>query len=518
MFSASMFLDALRGASTFEESASVVGRACLNRLPTALRAVVHLRGQEGYRGLFVEGVSADDLAPSATTWRWIQAYPTALLVDLVRREVRSASGEVMATPGDDRRDFRSADQLMRRAHGSLVLPLRGLRSTLAGHIAIELANVPQALVTEAADLLLCADLATPFLDRLPRRAESVPPDAWLPIIGQRMQPIMRDLRLFAPSDLTVLFLGESGVGKSRMASWLHHHSGRRGKLVRVNLATEPENLRSGALFGWKKGAFTGATDHRRGPIEEAEGGTLFIDEVDKLPVDAQAMLLDLLDDGTWHPLGETQVRHADVRMVVGTNADLRREVNAGRFLPDLLYRMNEVPILLPPLRERRDEVPGWANHFASEKAKRRGQRAQLTPAAAETLGRADWPGNLRGLETMVGRALALAVEQGTAEILIDERHVDRAMAYDLPGADALIEALEKAAELFVNEAQKARVTLKNAHAFPGFVLEVAVRRFGERAAFEALGEGHRLSGSNHKKALRVELERSEALRQIFRGS
>ena len=511
-------LDGLRSASTFEAAAEILGRALRVEVPEALRVIVHLRGQEGYRGVHVVGEPTEDISPSATAWRWIEARREALIVDVARREVRFASG--VAPLGDGGHNFRSVERwVARQAQGSIALPLRGLEGRVIGHVAIELPRVPLALSAERADhLMLGADLAALFLDRLPRREASISPDSWLPIIGARMQPIMHDLHFFARSELTVLFLGETGVGKSRMAAWLHHHSGLRGAFVRVNLSTVPENLRAGTLFGWKKGTFTGAIDERRGQIEEAQGGTLFIDEVDKLPLDAQAMLLDLLDDGTWRALGDVRSRQADVRIVVGTNADLRREVAAGRFLPDLLYRMNGAPINLPPLRDRRDEITGWANHFAREKARRRGQQVVLATEAEERLVRADWPGNLRMLETVVSRALALAVEQATAGIVIEARHIERALGYDLSGAEAVVEALDKAAELFVTESARepGRLTLDHAAAFPGFVLDAAVRRLGEREAFRVLGKEERLKGSNHKQTLRAEGARSEALRAIFR--
>jgi DNA-binding NtrC family response regulator len=210
----------------------------------------------------------------------------------------------------------------------------------------------------------------------------------------------------APTDSTVLILGETGTGKELVARAIHEASRRRERaLVTVNCAALPRELVESELFGHEKGAFTGATQQRRGRFELADGGTLFLDEVGELPLEAQAKLLRVLQSGEFDRVGGTRALHADVRVIAATNRDLQAQVAAGRFRSDLYYRLNVFPIQVAPLRERRADIAGLAKHFAAKAARKLGRPAEVPPGFLEQARAYDWPGNIRELENMVERVL-----------------------------------------------------------------------------------------------------------------
>jgi two-component system response regulator HydG len=213
----------------------------------------------------------------------------------------------------------------------------------------------------------------------------------------------------APSDATVLITGESGTGKELVARALHVSS-RRGDrpFVPVNCAAITETLLESELFGHARGAFTGATRARRGLFEEADGGTLFIDEVGETAPGFQAKLLRALQDGEIRRVGESMPVRVDVRVIAATNQDLRRAIGEKRFREDLFYRLNVVPIRIPPLRERLEDVPLLAVHFLAEYNRRAGTQKVFAPAALAELAEHSWPGNVRELENMVEQAAALS--------------------------------------------------------------------------------------------------------------
>ncbi len=220
---------------------------------------------------------------------------------------------------------------------------------------------------------------------------------------------VRDLlRRVADSPVNVLITGESGTGKELVARALHHHSGRaEGPFVAINCGALPEPLMESELFGHERGAFTGAERAKEGLVRAAQGGTLFLDEVGELPAALQVKLLRVLQERRVRPVGGTREHEVDVRIVAATNRDLASEVAAGRFRQDLFYRLDVVRIHLPPLRERPEDVPLLAEHFLGKHTALQRKRLRFTPEALAWLGRRDYPGNVRELENLVERAVAL---------------------------------------------------------------------------------------------------------------
>ncbi len=214
----------------------------------------------------------------------------------------------------------------------------------------------------------------------------------------------------ASSNIPIIIEGESGVGKELVARAIQGSSARAGKpFVAVNCGAIPENLVESTLFGHEKGAFTGATDKRIGKFVEADGGTLFLDEVGELPPDAQVKLLRALQEGEVDPVGARRPVKVDIRLISATNRSMIDQVRHGKFREDLYYRLNVFPILVPPLRERREDVPLLARHFVTRFAAEEGKKIEsITPEAMALLQRYSWPGNVRQLENVVFRAVVLA--------------------------------------------------------------------------------------------------------------
>ena len=225
----------------------------------------------------------------------------------------------------------------------------------------------------------------------------------------------------APTDARVLITGESGTGKEVVASAVHERSARHsGPLVRLNCAAIPRDLVESEMFGHEKGAFTGATERRRGRFELASGGTLFLDEIGDLSLEAQAKLLRALEGGEVERVGGHEPIKVDVRILAATNKDLRAEVAGGRFREDLFFRLHVIPIHLPPLRERREDVPLLAEHFLARHAANGLRPPRLLPGAMDALVRHPWPGNVRELANILERLSILhsGGEVGPAEIRV----------------------------------------------------------------------------------------------------
>ena len=322
--------------------------------------------------------------------------------DLVVTDLRMPGEDGMAVLAASRADEADRPVVLVTAHGAM-------------HVAVD------AMRAGAADVLekpVSVDALELLLERVRQRSRLLRENALLreESVGSDMvvaSPQMRDVvdvaTRVAQSRATVLVQGESGTGKECIAALLHKRSGRAdGPFIKLNCAAVPEALLESELFGHEAGAFTGAGRRREGRFELADGGTLFLDEVGETSSAMQAKLLRVLQEGEFERVGGGETVKVDVRVVAATNRDLEREVEAGRFRADLLYRLNVVPVTLPPLRERREDIVPLARHFL-----RAGLR--FTPAAEAELTSWEWPGNVRELQNMVQRV----------ELMVDGDEVDR---------------------------------------------------------------------------------------------
>jgi formate hydrogenlyase transcriptional activator len=225
-----------------------------------------------------------------------------------------------------------------------------------------------------------------------------------------LRTILKAVKTVAPTDSTVLLLGETGTGKELIARAIHDNSSRRDRnFVRMSIAALPAGLLESELFGHEKGAFTGATASRVGRLELANRGTLFLDEVGDIPLDVQPKLLRVLQEREFERLGSTRTQQVDVRIVAATNRDLERMIDEGSFRGDLYYRLNVFPIMIPPLRDRADDIPALAEHFVAQCSRRMGRKAPTVQAAAmDALKQWKWPGNIRELQNVIERAVILS--------------------------------------------------------------------------------------------------------------
>jgi len=256
------------------------------------------------------------------------------------------------------------------------------------------------------------------------------------IIGRSssMQDIFATIERVGPTRATVLLAGESGVGKDLIARAIHFHSPRRDKpLVKINCTAIPENLMESELFGYEKGAFTGAQTSKPGKFEQADTGTVFLDEIGDVPAAIQVKLLRILQEREFERLGSNVTRHIDVRVVAATNQDLRAALEQGTFREDLYYRLNVVPLNIPPLRERKQDIPFLANHFVKKLAPDTGcQVESITDAAMDKLMAYHWPGNVRELENVIERSLVMcgAKQLDASDIKLEDAPRPRAQSGD----------------------------------------------------------------------------------------
>ena len=220
------------------------------------------------------------------------------------------------------------------------------------------------------------------------------------------------LHRIAPTHATVLIQGESGTGKEVIAKAIHHTSSRADKsFMAVNCGALPEPLLESEMFGHVRGAFTGATSHKKGLFEEAHGGTFFLDEIGEMPPALQVKFLRVLQEGEVRRVGSNQSATVDVRVLAATNRDLGQLMQQGRFREDLFYRLNVIPVIIPPLRERREDVPALAEHFLGRFGQQQGRSLQLSAEAVERLLRYPWPGNVRELENVMERTAILVQKE-----------------------------------------------------------------------------------------------------------
>jgi DNA-binding NtrC family response regulator len=511
--------------------------------------VVHLRPADAYRRLVAlerealdsQSQSEDSLLladgpqvsllASASAWRAVVEHGCAVSIDVGQGTLQPHQGPArnLSAPSLVAAFTQESQQrlLSREATHVCVLPLRVPGERIDGMIALE-ANCMAAFGQDfiwrevSPRLQLVVDMAAPYLSALPPRPGTLPEtDEFLPVIGTSMGSLVGVLRIFARQDETILVSGPTGAGKSRLARWCHERSARRdSRFESLDLMTVPEELQMSELFGWRKGAFSGAVKDNPGCLARAEGGTLFIDEIDKLSLKAQAGLLHVLEDRTYRALGDAgSETRANVRFIVGTNANLLDSVRKGTFREDLYYRINVLPVRVPPLDERRDEVGPWARYMLARhhREKNPGGVARLAPDAEQRLEQGAWPGNLRQLDNIIRRAYTLAmVELGGAsqDLELREPHIRQALAYEgVAQSSALVDALCLAARAFVLEAQRrqAPLDIDLAESFRGFVLAEAVQQLGREEAFKLVGRESLVKSRNHLKALRQELKKAEAL-------
>jgi transcriptional regulator with AAA-type ATPase domain len=542
----------LRDATTFADAAGVLiehGKASLEEAlegAAIARGLVHLRTEtRGYVAVLARDWSkapsgAAQVAPSASAFALVERERAGVSIDVraVRGE-RLGDGAALEVArflpvGDPRASVHQV--IARGATHVIALPLIGATGDVVGMATFELVwpehigrPLPPGPYRTALDL--ACDLATPRLVALSLPSEGAPSEAvdpLLPVVGARMQSLLAMLRVFVDQDETLLISGPTGAGKSRLAAWCHARSSRSGKpFETANLLALPDNLQLAELFGWKKGAFTGANADHEGLVAAADGGTLFLDEIDKLSLNAQAGLLRFLETRLYLPLGAPKEKSANVRIVVGTNADLRALVKSGAFREDLYYRVHVLPVHLPPLSERRDEVEGWARFMIArrhEEAGRTGQ-ARLDDAAVARLIGYGWPGNLRQLDNVMRRAYALALgDRGLgSEVRVGDAHVQKAL---LPEEESkghgtspssLEEHLFAAAERLVDSAIAARregrtLPLAELEGLRGAVLKVAADRLGSvKDAFLLLGGEGLVQSRNHQREYKREVAALEAL-------
>ncbi|HEX8705668.1 MAG TPA: sigma 54-interacting transcriptional regulator [Myxococcaceae bacterium] len=553
--------NSLHAAKHFEHAALAILKALLviseqtlaaspfARKGTLLRAMVHLRPADTYRRLVAlereaverglqeqEALLAADgtrmaLLASASAWRAVVEHGCAVSIDVGQGTLQPYGESARSLPSSRPAEaFTQESQqrlLKRQATHVCVLPLRVPGGRIDGMISLE-ANCLAALGQEfiwprvVPQLQLAVDLAAPYLSGLPPHPGGLPEtDEHLPVVGASMASLVAVLRVFAQQDETLLISGPTGAGKSRLARWCHERSHRRqGRFESLDLMMVPEELQMGELFGWRKGAFTGAVRDNPGCLARSEGGTLFIDEIDKLSLKAQAGLLHVLEERTYRALGEAgSEQRANVRFIIGTNANLLESVRRGTFREDLYYRINVLPVRVPPLDERRDELGAWARYMLERhhREKNSAGMARLASEAAQRLEQGSWPGNLRQLDNIIRRAYTLAmVEQGgvSQDVELRETHIQQALAYEAGRQNAsLVEALCQAARSFVMEAQRrqAPLDIDLAESFRGFVLAEAVQQVGREQAFRLVGRESLVKSRNHLKALRQELKKAEAL-------
>jgi DNA-binding NtrC family response regulator len=563
----SKLIEKLARAEAFEDAADValgtaieiakgaIQSSAFSKNARVLRAMIHYRPDDGYRRLVAVDVGADgalshakvgDTAhvPSATAWQWVRGHESPAAIDVTLGTVMLASGlQASSAPASKlNAEVSQAKLLQRDATHLFVVPIRAPGHRIDGMLAVE-ANCRAAIGTpfiweSCRDALsLLAAITAPYLSRLPvTRIERTPPDEHLPVIGQSMQAVIEMLRVFARQEETILLSGPTGAGKSRLARWCHEHSPlKNGPFETIDLATVPEDLQLAELFGWKKGAFTNAVKDTPGCITRAEKGTLFIDEIDKLSLSSQAGLLRMIEEKRYRMLGDSDGdKTANVRFIIGTNADLKKLSDEGKFRADLYYRINVLPVRIPPLRDRPDEVVEWAEYMLARRHSASGatSEATITKDAASKLVAHDWPGNLRQLDNIIRRAYALSqIDHGSPAdgVSLRPEHVDRALQYEGKGSPrTLLDHLDSAAEAFVAEAERRTETgikldMDLADSFKGLVIEAAKRRWNPedkdavKKAFLLLGKEATVKSRNHWATYEREFDKVQELRRVLNG-
>jgi DNA-binding NtrC family response regulator len=306
--------------------------------------------------------------------------------------------------------------IVQTAHGSIETAINAMR---AGAVDFVVKPASPERLDVSIRSALKIEALSGEINRIKKKADGMLTFNDLVMRGDAMTRVITLGKRAAASNIPVLIEGESGVGKELIARAIQGESERAGRpFITVNCGAIPENLVESILFGHEKGAFTGAVDKRIGKFQEADGGTLFLDEVGELPLEAQVKLLRALQEGEIDPVGSKKPVKVNFRLISATNRDMIQQVKDGKFREDLYYRLNVFPIFVPPLRERIDDVPELARHFAERFAAEEGKRiAGFTENALRLLQAYTWPGNVRQLENAVFRAVVLS---DRAELTVDE--------------------------------------------------------------------------------------------------
>ena len=362
------------------------------------------------RALSRQGYGVQATGTAATLWRWIEdgtgdvaildvVLPDENALDLLPRIKQRRPGLPV---------------IMMSAQNTLLTAVRATERGAFDYLPkpFDLAQLV-TMIKRALALPQKTEIAPEELNRLEEQ---------LPIIGRSapMQEIYRVIARLVGTDLTVMINGESGTGKELVAKAIHDYGKRRGgPFIAVNMAAIPRELVESELFGHEKGAFTGANARKVGRFEQAEGGTLFLDEIGDMPLEAQTRLLRVLQSGEFMPVGGRLPIKADLRIVAATHRDLRQLVAQGLFREDLFYRLNVVPIRLPPLRERVDDIPALVQHFLNSARLDGLPPKTVEPAAMARLKAYHWPGNVRELENLVRRLTVLYAQDIIGAEVID---------------------------------------------------------------------------------------------------
>jgi len=493
-----------------------------------LRGLVHRRTAQGYEGLasllFPRGerLKLSQLGPTTSAWRWVNAAKAPILLDVLGRQALlvGAEGPPQVLAESDALSEESAALLGEATH-VVAAPLRGIDEAIGGVLSLELQvtglRAPELadwrrLLADLADL---ADLAGPYLlgKPLPQGPSGLE-DGHLPVVGEALRAQLGTLERLARFGDTILLRGPPGAGKSCLARWLHARSPQaRGPFVTLQLQNLPDELVPGELFGWRRGAHSTATADKRGLVESAQGGVLFLDEIGAVSWETQGRILQLLDTGRYRALGDEGVeQRARVRFLLATNEDLESAVRERRFRADLYERIAGASFVVPPLARRRDEIGRWARYFLDRRARQLGIPIALDDGAVALLAGQDWPGNLRQLEQVMNNALALGADQGT----LRATHVRAAL--DLRGGKArgpLAEELARIGRVLARAAEgPIPLRLEQLDVLRAYALAAAVEEVGIKEAFLRFHEDRLVASRNYNQAWTREQDRLEAFEAL----
>jgi DNA-binding NtrC family response regulator len=335
-----------------------------------------------------------------------EALKLAERADLVLTDLKLPGMDGLALLAAIRHQNMFAPVIMMTAFGSIQVAVEAMKAGAADFLLKPFSlDHLMAVIHKALEMRALRDENRQLREELGKRYE------FDNIVGRSlaMREIFATIERVAPTRATVLLAGESGVGKDLIARAIHFHSPRRDRpFVKINCTALPENLMESELFGYEKGAFTGANTTKPGKFEQADTGTVFLDEIGDVPPSIQVKLLRILQEREFERLGSNKTRHIDVRVIAATNQDLRAALEQGTFREDLYYRLNVVPISIIPLRERMQDIPFLAEHFLSKYSAETGNKVQaITPAAMSKLMTYHWPGNVRELENVIERSLVM---------------------------------------------------------------------------------------------------------------